>query len=140
MNKLGMSILQGAGPVIQENTMSFQIQVILIIASIVTFIVILKLIRKSKLSTDFAVIWILWGIGVIILSLFPQMFYTVSDLLGISSAINALFLMMIFLLYMLVFFVFLTMSIQREKTKNLVHEVALLKKELNELKEEKNHD
>ena len=49
-------------------------------------------------------------------------------LLEIKTTINALYLIMIFILYCLVFYLFLKISILENKLKNLIQIIALQKK------------
>ena len=46
-----------------------KLQIILLLISIVFFFKIIRYIKKSKLTTDLAIIWILWGCGLIVISL-----------------------------------------------------------------------
>ena len=109
--------------------MPFELQFSLLVASILTFLIIIRNIRKSKLSTDLATVWILWGAGLIFLSLFPSIAYALGHAIGIMSPVNGVFLIMIFLLYVLVFVLYLRLSVLEEKTKNLIHVIALMRKE-----------
>ncbi len=105
--------------------MTTRLQIVLIVASLLFFLSLIRIIRKSKLSTDMGTAWVIWGIGLVIISLFPQIAYFVSNLIGIQSPINAIFLFMIFFLYCLSFYMFVKVSILEEKFKNLVQEVSL---------------
>ena len=90
--------------------MAWKLQLILLTFSILFLFIIIKFIKKSKLTTDIAIIWILWGIGLIIISAFPILMQYIANILGIATTINALFLIMIYLLYCLVFYLFIKIS------------------------------
>lgn len=109
--------------------MSLRLQISLFSISIIVFLVLLNNIRRSKISTDMATVWILWGIGLIVLSLFPQIVTFLGKIVGIVTPVNTLYLIMIFLLYVLVFFLYIKVSVLEEKIKNLIHAVALDEKE-----------
>lgn len=102
-----------------------KLQIVLFIISFLFFVIILCYIKKSKLSTDLATLWILWGIGLIILSLFPSIINYISRLLGVIAPINALFLIMIFLLYCMVFYLFLKVSVLEDEIKCLAQYIAI---------------
>ena len=85
----------------------------------------MKYIKKAKLSTDIAIVWILWAVGLIVMSLVPGVVSSVTKILGIYAPINAVFLIMIFLLYCLVFYLCIRMSMLEDKVKNLVQYVAM---------------
>ena len=109
--------------------MTIQLQLLLIFVSIFVFFFILKFIRKNKLSTDMAVVWILWALGLIIISLVPQIVYAISKLLGIMAPINTVFLIMTFILYCLVFFLYLKLSVLEDKLKSLIQYTAIRDKD-----------
>ena len=109
--------------------MPLQLQITLFVVSFIVFLMILKYIKKAKLSTEMATVWILWSIGLVVISIFPELIYRAGSLIGIISPFNTVYLVMIFLLYILVFYLYLKVSILEEKTKNLVHVIALIEKE-----------
>lgn len=116
--------------------MTIQLRLILIISSFLFFFCILYYIRRSKLNTDYAVIWLLWGIGVILISVFPEIVSAAALMLGVYAPYNALYLIMIFLLYVFLFILYLRFSRTEDKLTALIHETTRLKKELDELKKE----
>lgn len=105
-----------------------RLQLILFLFSILFFIIILYFIKRSKISLDLASVWILWGCGLITISIFPEIVEYTSKLLEIKTTINALYLIMIFILYCLVFYLFLKISILENKLKNLIQIIALQKR------------
>lgn len=113
--------------------MSLTLQIVLIIATISFFLVLTKNVKKGKLRTDYALAWILCSLALIVLSLFPQIAYFAAKLLGIISTANMVFAAIIFMLIILVYILFSKVSMLEEKQKNLVQELAILKKE-NKLK------
>ena len=102
-----------------------RLQIVLFVLSFLFLTVIIRYIKKSKLSTDLATLWILWGFGLILLSIFPTIISFIAKILGIIAPINALFLIMIFLLYCMVFYLFLKVSILEDNIKNLIQYIAL---------------
>lgn len=106
----------------------------LTIASILVFIVITWLIAKKRLNIKYSIVWLIWSLLLIFMAIFPETFYVVSDLLGIELPVNAVFLIMIGLLYGLTLFVYIMISKHNEEIIKLTYEVAVLKKELEELK------
>ncbi len=105
------------------------LQMLLIIGSFSFFVFLIHQIRKSKFSIDLAVGWVIWGLGVFLLSLFPEVIYFLANLFGVLSPINAVFLVMIFLLYVLLFFSFLRISKLENQIKDLTHYIAIEKKD-----------
>ena len=106
----------------------------LVVAALVVFALILFTITKKKLNIKYSIVWLLWSILTLILAIFPEIFYQFAHFMGIEMPVNAVFLIMIALLYALVFFVYSTISKHNEELIQLTYEIARLKKELDEMK------
>ena len=113
--------------------MSLTLQILLIIFTVLFFIILVKNVKKGKLRTDYALAWILCSIALIILSIFPQIAFFVARLIGVISTANIVFAAIIFMLIILVYVLFNKVSMLEEKQKNLIQEIAILKKK-NDLK------
>ena len=109
--------------------MSLTLQITLIIMSILVFILLIRNVKKGKLRSDYALGWIICSIALIIVSIFPQIAYFGARLLGVISTANIVFAFMIFMLIILVYVLFNKVSTLEEKQKNLIQEIAILKKE-----------
>ena len=109
--------------------MGRRLQLFMIVISLLVFVTIVRYIRKSKLTTQTAVIWILWSMGLVVISIFPGLIYNLVKLLGIVTPMNGLFMIMIFILYCLVFFLFLKVSILETKLMALAQDQAIHNKE-----------
>lgn len=105
--------------------MSLQLRFFLILFSILFFSFVLMYIRKSKMSLDSAALWVLWSLGVVFIAFFPEIITWISHILGIAAPINSVFLIMIFLLYALVFFAYIKVSLLEEKLKNLIQKLGM---------------
>ena len=67
-----------------------------IIASVITFLFVIKKIQKHGLDIDDAIVWILWAILLLIISIFPQIPIWISNELGFMSPSNFIFCLFIF--------------------------------------------
>ncbi len=114
--------------------MSNSLRIGLLIASLFVLILILVTIRKKKLNIKYSIVWMIWSLSSLLMAIFPESFYGLSDLLGIEMPVNAVFLIMIALLYALVFYVYIMISKHNEEIVKLTYQIASLKKELEELK------
>ncbi len=108
--------------------MQIQLRLLLILGSIGFFMYILRFIKKSKMSLNMASIWIVWGVGVILIAFFPEIITRLGGLMGIYSQLNTIFFVMLAILYMLVFYLFVKISILEEKLKNLIQSVGITSK------------
>ena len=108
--------------------MSLTLQIVLIVATILSFVVLAKNVKKGKLRTDYALGWILCSLALIVIAIFPQIAYFFANLIGVISTANMVFATIIFMLIILVYILFNKVSMLEEKQKNLIQELAILKK------------
>lgn len=106
----------------------------LLIVSIAAFIVVIFTVVKRRMNIKYSVVWILWAMLLLFMSMFPETFYKISHLLGIEMPVNTVFLIMTALLYALTFYVYITISKHNEEIIKLTYEISALKKEVEELK------
>lgn len=106
----------------------------LLLASLGVFAVIIASVVKKRLNIRYSIVWLLWALLSLVMAVFPDTFYALSDLLGIQLPVNTVFLIMTALLYALTFYVYIMISKHNEEIIKLTYEVASLKKEVEELK------
>ena len=114
--------------------MSTSLRIGLLIASIIALLFVIFNVVKKKLNIKYSIVWILWALLALIMAIFPKTFYSLSKLLGIELPVNAVFLIMITLLYGLTFYAYIMISKHNDEIIKLTYEVASLKKEIDELK------
>ena len=109
--------------------MTIWFQVVLTIVSILTCSFILRSIRKSQVQINDALFWIFFSIVLLVFSIFPKLAEKIENALGIVSAVNFIFLFIIFLLLINQFQLTLKLSKLDTKFKNLVQIIALRNKD-----------
>ena len=114
--------------------MSVKLQLVFIVATIVTLIYIIRNIRKHGLNIDDALIWIIWSVGLLVISFFPGLPKYISHKLGFMASSNFVFTVLILFLYIVVFFQNIQISRLKEKQKDLIQKLSI--KEYREKKEE----
>ena len=111
--------------------MSLRIQLLLIIGSIAFFLVLLAIIRKGKMTTDLACLWIALALILMVLAFFPGIAIQFGYLVGVISSINAVFLVLIFLILCLLFYLFLKVTILEKKINDMIQRYAIEENEKN---------
>lgn len=109
--------------------MSLVFRIVLIVASIISFLYMMKKIKQSKLQIEHALFWIVFSLIVIILAIFPQIAMWLADILGIQSAVNLVYLIIIFILIVKLFQDTLHISKLENKIKNLIQHEAIREQE-----------
>ena len=113
--------------------MSLTIQIILLAAVGGYFFILWRLLGKKQLTLKYTLLWILIGVILLILALFPQILSFISNLLGFQENMNALYLCLIGFVYILLVSLTAIDSKQSEDIKNLVQENAMLEKRVRDL-------
>jgi len=103
-----------------------------IITSIAIFIFIVELLRRRKLSEEYSWLWMLTGIGMIVLVLWYNLLLFISKLIGAVTPTTTLFIFAI--LFLLIISIHFTIIISKLtlQVKDLSQEIAILKSELKE--------
>ncbi|MDF9824978.1 hypothetical protein M2475_001403 [Breznakia sp. PF5-3] len=117
--------------------MSYQLQFVFILASLATLLFVIRRIRKHKLNIDDAIIWMIWAILLLILSVFPNLAMWVSRKLGFISTSNFILSLFTFFLYIILFMQMITISSLKEKNKELIQKLSLLQYKERKEKSEK---
>lgn len=116
------------------------LRIALLIAAIFSIGWIMYRIRKSKVRLEDTLFWIVTGVILGVLGLFPSISFWMSSLFGFQSPSNFIFLIMICLLFEKVLTISILHSQAEDKYVILVAEMALrckdLEKQINELKVE----
>ncbi|MGN0519556.1 MAG: DUF2304 domain-containing protein [Candidatus Fimenecus sp.] len=113
--------------------MSIVLRIALILVCTVACMYVLRKIRRAQMEIDDAIYWIVVSIVLVIISIFPQIPDFFSDLLGIQSPSNFVFLAVIFVVIVKLFSLSLDVSLLKQKLKSTIQNVAIREKELEEL-------
>ncbi|MDO4197474.1 MAG: DUF2304 domain-containing protein [Erysipelotrichaceae bacterium] len=118
--------------------MSISLRIGLLLASLMVFILIIVTVIKKRLNIKYSIVWLLWALLALFMAIYPTSFYFLASVLGIELPVNAVFLVMIGLLYALTFYVYCMISKHNEEIISLTYEISALKKELEDLKKKHN--
>jgi len=109
--------------------MSLSLRLILIIAPILGQVYIISRIRKSKMKAEDSFFWVLFSAILVILGLFSDIALFFSELLGIQSPANLVFLVMIALLIFKIFSLSAKLSSMERRFQSLVQQLAVNEKD-----------
>lgn len=108
--------------------MTMTLRIVLILASLATFMQMMRKIRESKLQIESAIFWMILAMVLVVFSVFPPVADFIAHCLGIYSTANFLFLFAIFLLIMKEFRMTIHISQLETRVKELVQRMALEEK------------
>ena len=105
--------------------MSIMLRLVLVVVSIVTFMIMVKRIRQAKVQIETSLFWIIFAAVLLLISIFPEIAFFATDLLGIQAPVNFVFLFVIFVLLLHQFFNSIKLSQLENKIKDLTQELAV---------------
>lgn len=108
--------------------MSAILRVFIIIGAFCLLIYILKKIRQSKLKIEYTIFWILFSLVLVLMGIFPKVFYFISRIIGFQAPINMIFLVIIFVLIVKLFLTSMQISKLENKVDSLTQQIAIDRK------------
>lgn len=108
----------------------------LIVAIIFVYLaVICFLLKKKKLYLKYALLWLMTGIMMILLVLFPELIQWIFDIIGIKVYSNGLFAVLLFFILLILLALTSIVSSANEKNRRLIQTIAILEKRVRELED-----
>ena len=97
-----------------------------IVGSLFTLVLLFELLRRKHLREKYALLWGVVAVTTLILAIFPQLLFWLSDLIGVQVPANLLFFMASMLLLGISVHHSYELGRLEERTRTLAEEVALL--------------
>lgn len=104
--------------------------------SILLFIVIIDLVRRRKLREEFSWLWLLTGIGVILLAIWYDLLEFITRIIGAALPTTTLFLFGLVFLMVINLYYATKISSLHDHTKYLSQHIAILEMEVKRLIDE----
>ena len=110
--------------------MSIVLKTFLLLILLLQIIMILHTVKKKKFSIKYACFWISMIFILVLIVIFPNFVFKLSNIAGFEEPSNMVFLLGFFFLFYIIFILTSSISIQNEKIKVLIQEVSLLKERI----------
>ena len=111
------------------------LRITLIISVICYFIIILYFLKNRALNLKYTLLWLLAGVVMGVLVIFPEMLQRIIRVFGIQSNMNGLFIIAIGFMLMILMALTSIASRQSMKIRSLVQEIGILDKRIRELED-----
>ncbi len=115
---------------------STRMQIFAIIASVVFLGVMVRLLKSKRLELKYSLLWLFSGVLMLVLAVFPRLLDSFAHLIGIYSAVNALFAVLLFCGIVVMISMTAIISKEKKEINRLVQETALLEQRLRQLEEQ----
>lgn len=112
--------------------MSFRLQIVIIVATVIALLYLIRQIFRKKLDIKYGIIWLGMSIIIMIFAIWPSLLVRLSDLMGIASPVNMLFFVGLILLIMAIYVLSRSVGMLMDKVRRMSQEIAILNKKLND--------
>ena len=109
-----------------------KIQIITGVVSILLLVIVFELIRRRRLKEEYALLWLLSGLVILIFSIFPKLLNIISRAIGLYY-LTALFVISFLFLLLIVLYFSTVLSGLSERNKELTQELSILEFRFREL-------
>jgi len=100
--------------------------------------IIFSMLLRRKLREKYAVLWLLIGVLILVLAIFPGLLAAAAQLLGVELPANLLFILALALLIGVTLHQSWELSTTEEETRRLAEEVAILRADVEALRSAQN--
>ena len=113
--------------------MTIRLQIVMTVVFLLLFCIIYNMVRKRKLDLKLSLPWFIVLIGLIILVWIPDAIAKISDLMGVYSPVNMIFLCGFVFALILIFVLTTTVSRLAVRVRKLTQMVGILNKKLDSI-------
>ena len=114
--------------------MELPLRIALLVFTLIYIFIILKAVKYKKLQISFSIFWLFTGFILLVSIIFPNAVQYISGLLGFKLTTSMIFFVAILLAFYVIFNLNIKVSKVDKKNILLVQEISLLKKEVDDLK------
>ena len=105
--------------------MSLIMRILLIAGSLLTAGYVLRRVRKSRMRTEDSVFWLAFSLILVLMGALPDLVTRLADLIGVMSAANLVFLIVIFLMIIKLFLMDQRISVLQRQAEETAQAVAV---------------
>lgn len=120
--------------------MTIRLQIVIGIMLAIAIVSIINMIRKKRFDLRYGLSWLCMLVVALILDVFPGIVFGLAHLIGIDVPSNMVFFVGLIFSIILIFSTAVSTSRMSDRVKKLTQELALVQKELDELKNNKDND
>ncbi|MDY0016723.1 MAG: DUF2304 domain-containing protein [Candidatus Delongbacteria bacterium] len=113
-----------------QNINTDRVQYFAITGSVILLMFIIELIRRKKIKEQYSLLWLFFGSGFIVLSIWRDGIEKIAAVMGIAYAPAAFLLILVMAIFLILIQFSIIISKLSETNKTLLQEIALLKQKV----------
>lgn len=110
-----------------------KLSVVSIVAGLIALVLVFEMLRRRRLREKYAVLWVVIGLGVLVVSIWRDLLYWAADLLGIATPSNLLFFIALAVSFAVALQLSSEVGFLEEETRTLAEEVGMLRLNVEEI-------
>lgn len=115
--------------------MALSLRIFLIVICLTFFGVVIFMLRRDKLNLKYTLVWLLTSFVMLLFSVFPEIAFAISALIGIVEPVNAVFLFAVLFILLILFTFTIIITRVSARIRKLAQDAALLEARLRELEQ-----
>ena len=109
--------------------MNKSLVILLVVFSIVWIVIILKMVRESKISIKYSMIWLFMALVIFLVGITPKFMKFIANTSGFAATSSLVVGIILTLLLMITLFLTVIVTNQKTQINNLIQEISILKKD-----------
>lgn len=109
--------------------MSKTLMLFMILFSLIWIVIILRCVRKEKISVRYSLIWFLMAFSILIVGVVPYFADAIADFFGFLTVSNMVIGIILSLLMLITLVLTMIVTEQKNQIKTLIQEISMLKKD-----------
>ncbi|WP_202876828.1 DUF2304 domain-containing protein [Microbacterium sp. RG1] len=105
-----------------------------IVFAIAVLLFIVSMLLRRRLREKYATLWLVIGIAILVLSVFPGLLFGLADLLGVAVPSNLIFALAIVLLVGVALHLSWELSLAEDEVRRVAEDVAILRADVADLR------
>ncbi len=118
----------------QGIVMTARQQALALFASVGLLVLIIELVRRRKLREEYSWLWLLTGVGLLVLAVWYRLLLKITNIIGAVLPISTLFFFGLFFLILISISYSVQISKLNNQVKNLAQKLSILDGDLQEIK------
>ncbi|WP_338055882.1 DUF2304 domain-containing protein [Sinomonas gamaensis] len=107
--------------------------IVAVLFVVVVLVFVIEMLRRQKIREKYAVLWIVIGIGTLVLAAFPDLLFWAARVIGVQVPSNLLFAIALILLLGVTLHLSREVSSSEDEIRSLAEEVAILRADLRDV-------
>jgi hypothetical protein len=104
-----------------------------VVFALAVLTLIISMLLRRRLREKYAILWLIIGVAILVLAVFPGLLYALAELLGVAVPSNLIFALAVVLLVGVSLHLSWELSLAEDEVRRVAEEVAILRADVDDL-------